>query len=123
MRILKTLLAALAAGAVLVSPAGALAKKPPAAKSEAKAAKQACKGLSRKHVKGEKGTPFSRCVKAAAQARKAEREQKPEAPASKAPQTEAPETEAPETEAPRTGAPETGEDRAGNGAGEAAPQP
>lgn len=31
-----------------------------------------CKGESRKHVKGEKGTEFSRCVKAAAQVRKDE---------------------------------------------------
>ncbi len=27
---------------------------------------KACKGLSKKHVKGQKGTPFSRCVVAAA---------------------------------------------------------
>jgi hypothetical protein len=27
---------------------------------------QQCKGLSKKHVKGEKGTPFSRCVAEAA---------------------------------------------------------
>jgi hypothetical protein len=32
--------------------------------------KQACKGMSKKHVKGEKGTPFSRCVVAAAQLKK-----------------------------------------------------
>ena len=38
-----------------------------AANNESKTAKQACKGLSKKHVKGEKGTEFSRCVKAAAQ--------------------------------------------------------
>jgi hypothetical protein len=31
---------------------------------------QACKGLSKKHVKGEKGTEFSRCVVAAAKLRK-----------------------------------------------------
>jgi hypothetical protein len=29
---------------------------------------QACKGLSKKHVKGEKGTPFSQCVVEAAHA-------------------------------------------------------
>jgi hypothetical protein len=34
---------------------------------------QACKGESKKHVKGEKGTAFSRCVKAAAKLRKAQR--------------------------------------------------
>jgi hypothetical protein len=27
---------------------------------------KACKGLSKKHVKGKKGTPFSRCVSAGA---------------------------------------------------------
>ena len=31
-----------------------------------------CRGFSKKHVKGAKGTPFSRCVVAAAQARKAQ---------------------------------------------------
>ena len=31
---------------------------------------KACKGKSKKHVKGEKGTEFSRCVKAAAKLRK-----------------------------------------------------
>jgi hypothetical protein len=31
-----------------------------------------CKGQSKKHVKGEKGTPFSKCVKALAQADKNE---------------------------------------------------
>jgi hypothetical protein len=30
---------------------------------------RACKGLSKRHVKGEKGTEFSRCVKAAAKLR------------------------------------------------------
>jgi hypothetical protein len=29
-----------------------------------------CRGLSKKHVKGEKGTPFSQCVKGVAQMRK-----------------------------------------------------
>jgi hypothetical protein len=42
--------------------------------SQAKAYGRRCKGKSKKHVKGEKGTPFSRCVKAAAQQRKEERE-------------------------------------------------
>jgi hypothetical protein len=36
--------------------------------AKAKAHGRRCKGLSKKHVKGEKGTPFSRCVKAAAKA-------------------------------------------------------
>jgi hypothetical protein len=31
---------------------------------------RACKGLSKRHVKGEKGTEFSRCVKAAAKLRR-----------------------------------------------------
>jgi hypothetical protein len=30
---------------------------------------QLCKGLSKKHVPGEKGTPFSRCVSEAAHSR------------------------------------------------------
>jgi hypothetical protein len=30
-----------------------------------------CRGLSKKHVAGQKGTPFSRCVAAAAHAKKA----------------------------------------------------
>jgi hypothetical protein len=30
---------------------------------------QVCKGLSKEHVKGEKGTPFSRCVTEAAHSR------------------------------------------------------
>jgi hypothetical protein len=34
--------------------------------------RKACKGLSKKHIKGEKGTPFSRCVTAAAKLRKTE---------------------------------------------------
>lgn len=37
---------------------------------QAKAYGRYCQGESKKHVKGEKGTPFSRCVKAAAQLRK-----------------------------------------------------
>ncbi len=35
--------------------------------------RKACKGLSKKHVKGEKGTEFSRCVKAVAHLRRDER--------------------------------------------------
>jgi hypothetical protein len=34
-------------------------------------AKVACKPLSKKHVAGQKGTPYSQCIKAAAQLRKA----------------------------------------------------
>jgi len=36
--------------------------------AQAKAYGRYCKGLSKKHVKGEKGTPFSNCVKAMAKA-------------------------------------------------------
>jgi hypothetical protein len=42
--------------------------------AQAKAHGRRCQGKSKKHVKGEQGTPFSRCVKAAAQQRKEERE-------------------------------------------------
>jgi hypothetical protein len=38
---------------------------------------RACKGLSKKHTKGEKGTPFSRCVRAAAKLRSAPRRSDP----------------------------------------------
>lgn len=38
--------------------------------AQAKAYGRYCKGLSKKHVKGEKGTEFSRCVKAMAKAAK-----------------------------------------------------
>ena len=37
--------------------------------------RKACKGLSKKHVKGEKGTEFSRCVKAAAKMRQEDAQQ------------------------------------------------
>ena len=35
---------------------------------------RACRELSRKHVKDEKGTPFSQCVKGVVQLRKEEKE-------------------------------------------------
>jgi hypothetical protein len=38
--------------------------------AQAKAYGRYCQGESKKHVKGEKGTAFSRCVKGAAQLRK-----------------------------------------------------
>ena len=41
-----------------------------AAQVARKSAKAACKGLSKKRVKGKKGTPYSRCIVAAAQRRK-----------------------------------------------------
>ena len=37
-----------------------------AASGKAKSPGQACKGMSKKHVAGMKGTPFSQCVVAAA---------------------------------------------------------
>ncbi len=42
----------------------------PAPPPHAKAYGKRCQGQSKKHVKGEKGTPFSRCVKGVAQMRK-----------------------------------------------------
>ncbi len=49
--------------------------QPPAteAKSRGKAHGRYCRGQSKKHVKGEKGTAFSRCVKAMARLDKDER--------------------------------------------------
>lgn len=44
----------------------------PGPPSHAKAHGFRCKGFSKKHVPGEQGTPFSRCVKAMAQAKKHE---------------------------------------------------
>jgi hypothetical protein len=41
-----------------------------AATNEKMTAKRACKEMSKKHVKGQKGTPFSRCVVAANKLRK-----------------------------------------------------
>jgi hypothetical protein len=66
---------AVAAMALVVAPAAASATtyynpppKPPKTKTSppphAKAYGFHCKGFSKKHVKGQKGTPFSRCVKA-----------------------------------------------------------
>ena len=49
------------------------------AKSPKQIAKQACKGMSKEHVKGEKGTAYSRCVVAAAQLQKDKEEQDSEA--------------------------------------------
>lgn len=43
-------------------------KKPPKGKANG----YYCRGESKKHVKGQKGTPFSQCVKAMAQAKKNE---------------------------------------------------
>lgn len=46
---------------------------------KAKAYGWRCKEESRKHVKGEKGTPFSRCVVAAAKLQREQREKEREA--------------------------------------------
>lgn len=46
-----------------------------AAKHKNMAPGQVCKGESKKHAKGEKGTAFSRCVKAVNELRKKEREE------------------------------------------------
>ena len=47
----------------------ALAK---ADKSDTTTAREACKALSKKHVAGSKGTPFSKCVVGVAQMRKSQ---------------------------------------------------
>jgi hypothetical protein len=47
--------------------------------AQAKAYGRRCKGESKKHVKGEKGTAFSRCVKDVADLRKEERKKEKEA--------------------------------------------
>jgi hypothetical protein len=59
----------LAAAALLLVPAMAVAERPDhagkgKANSKAKAYGKYCQGESKKHVKGEKGTPFSQCVRA-----------------------------------------------------------
>lgn len=76
---IKTMLAAGALSASLALPFAAFADKPagtpgngpktttttaPAPAGKAKAPGQYCKDQSRKHVKGQKGTPFSQCVAA-----------------------------------------------------------
>ena len=64
---INSILAAAAAAALLMTPSAALAdKKPPKANSQAKAYGKLCQDQSKKHVKGQKGTPFSRCVVAMA---------------------------------------------------------
>ena len=75
---INRMLGILAALTLLAVPAVALAAKPDdpgkgkgnsqLAKQKAKAYGKFCKNESRKHVKGTKGTPFSRCVNAAAKA-------------------------------------------------------
>lgn len=84
--IIKRIALALATAAMLLVPALALAAKPetnpgnghdkapspgPGAskKAKRKAHGKDCKGESRTHVKGETGTPYSRCIVAAAHVR------------------------------------------------------
>jgi hypothetical protein len=50
-------------------PSGAGPEYTPSPPPQAKAYGKYCQGESKKHVKGEKGTAFSRCVKAAAKLR------------------------------------------------------
>jgi hypothetical protein len=57
--------------ALAATPSTALAVKPADPGSQGKAHGVHCKEESRKHVKGEKGTPFSQCVTAAAKAQQA----------------------------------------------------
>jgi hypothetical protein len=52
--------------ALAVTPATASAVQPEDPGSQGKAQGVQCQGKSHKHVKGEKGTEFSRCVTAAA---------------------------------------------------------
>jgi hypothetical protein len=54
---------------------------PPPPPPHAKAYGKRCQGKSKKHVKGEQGTEFSRCVKTAAQLRKRQHEEEREATA------------------------------------------
>jgi hypothetical protein len=46
-----------------------------AANHKGMSARQACRAMSHKHVKGQKRTPFAQCVVAAAQLKREQREQ------------------------------------------------
>jgi hypothetical protein len=61
---ITSILAAGAAAALFMTPAAALAGD--AKSSQVKAYGKLCQGQSKKHVKGQKGTPFSQCVVAMA---------------------------------------------------------
>jgi hypothetical protein len=65
---LKPLILSSAVSVLLLTPAGALATKPAPRSShtQAKAYGKYCQGESKKHIKGQKGTPFSQCVTAMA---------------------------------------------------------
>jgi opacity protein-like surface antigen len=62
---LTTILATAASAALLASPAGAAKPTNPGA-GHGKAYGRYCAGQSKKHVAGQKGTPFSQCVNAMA---------------------------------------------------------
>lgn len=82
-------LAVLPAVLALAVPAVASADAPASHAAKPANPARACKGLSKQHVKGEKGTPYSRCVTAAAKQKAAE---KKAAEKAKAPEvSEAPE--------------------------------
>lgn len=78
--------AALAALVALAAAPAASAAAPDHAKANGKR----CQGVSKKHVKGEKGTPFSQCVKAG-------KKVKPAPAPEPAPEQPAPTEPAPET--------------------------
>ncbi len=69
---IKRILTTVGAAALLAAPATATADKPthtaPKGQGKAKAYGKYCQGESKKHVKGEQGTAFSRCVNAKAKA-------------------------------------------------------
>ncbi len=68
-------IALVAAALALAGGNAALASPPPGHGHSQKAPGQVCKGKSKKHVKGEKGTAFSRCVKEVNEQRQKEREE------------------------------------------------
>ncbi len=70
--IIKKVFTTVGVAALLAAPATATAAKPttagPKSQGKAKAYGKYCQGESKKHVEGEKGTAFSRCVAAMAKA-------------------------------------------------------
>ncbi len=69
---IKKIVTTVGVAALLTAPATATAAKPtptaPKGQGQAKAYGKYCQGESKKHVEGEKGTAFSRCVTAMAKA-------------------------------------------------------
>ena len=76
MRIMKNAAAMAALVALAAAPAASAAQP-----DHAKANGKRCQGVSKKHVKGEKGTPFSQCVKANKKAKKVKPAPAPTEPA------------------------------------------